>query len=90
MKTSSIDNERKNTYQLRMCDFMEGCSCHSNNLVPEELEKTDDKNCLIQVSTETRKLLQELGHMGSSYNSVIQRLVKHVDVCQLWWENQIE
>jgi len=88
MKTSAIDNERKNIYQLRICDFIDNCNCHTKDLIPEGLEKTDDKNCLIQVSTGTRKELQEIGIMGSSYESIIQKLLRHVDSCQIWWEEK--
>ena len=85
---SSETREKKDGYQLRICDFVDNCSCHTKDLVPEGLEKTDDKNCLIQVSTDTRKELQQIGIMGSSYESVIQKLLRHVDSCQVWWENQ--
>jgi len=88
VKRKPMGKERNNTYQLRICDFIGDCSCHSNNLVPEGLEKIDNKNCLIQVSTETRKQLQEIGIMGSSYESVIQKLLRHVNSCQEWWEEK--
>jgi len=42
----------------------------------------------IQISTETRLKLANLGTLASTYDSVINDMIEHCTKCDQWWENK--
>ncbi|WP_179371555.1 hypothetical protein [Nitrosopumilus ureiphilus] len=46
------------------------------------------KYCKILISQKTIDRLREFGIMGSTYDSILNELMDHADVCDLWWNRE--
>jgi len=47
-----------------------------------------DNKTRITVSKKTADRLKEFGDMGSTYDSVLNDLMDHVNTCDLWWNRK--
>jgi hypothetical protein len=45
-------------------------------------------NNKILISQETIDRLKKFGIMGSTFDSILNELMDHVDVCDLWWNRE--
>jgi len=52
------------------------------------MKRTSKGKTTIIVSSQTKTLLQKLGNMGDSFDSVISSLLKHSDKCDSFWSDR--
>ena len=53
-----------------------------SNIISTEKETT---RTTIQIKKETKERLEKFGNLGSTFDSVLNEIIDHLESCDRWW-----